>query len=63
VAREVMPNWERLWDDFVQEQLRCGSGSSGKHRIAEGDEDLVLWSKGKKKVDKGTKKGPKGGAK
>ena len=28
VAREVMPSWERLWDDFVQEQLRCSSGSS-----------------------------------
>jgi hypothetical protein len=22
VSREVMPTWERLWDDFVQEELR-----------------------------------------
>jgi hypothetical protein len=27
VAREVIPTWERLWDDFVQEELRCSSGS------------------------------------
>jgi hypothetical protein len=28
VFKEVMPNWERLWDDFVQDELRCTSGSS-----------------------------------
>ena len=28
VARENMPSWERLWDDFVQEELRVGSRSS-----------------------------------
>jgi hypothetical protein len=22
VAREVMPTWERMWDDFVQEEIR-----------------------------------------
>jgi hypothetical protein len=22
VARELMPTWERLWDDFVQEETR-----------------------------------------
>jgi hypothetical protein len=42
VAPEVMPTWERLWDDFVQEDLRCISGSSGQQRISEGDEDLAL---------------------
>jgi hypothetical protein len=25
VAREHMPSWERLWDDFVHEELRIGS--------------------------------------
>jgi hypothetical protein len=30
VAREVMPTWERLWDYFVHEELRCNSGSSGQ---------------------------------
>jgi hypothetical protein len=22
VAREIMPTWERMWDDFVQEETR-----------------------------------------
>jgi hypothetical protein len=58
-----MPTWERLWDDFVQEELRCSSGSSGQQRISEGDEDPALWTKGKKKVGKGARQGPKRGAK
>lgn len=28
VAKENMPSWERLWDDFVQEELRVGSTST-----------------------------------
>jgi len=28
VARESLPNWERLWDDFTQEELRLGSEST-----------------------------------
>jgi hypothetical protein len=63
VEREAMPSWERLWDDFVQEELRCSYGSSGQQRIVEGDEDLSLWSKGKKKVGKGARQSPKMGAK
>jgi hypothetical protein len=54
-----MPSWERILDDFVQEELRVGSGSTSQHRGGDGDEDLALLVKGKKK----TKKGPKGGAK
>ena len=48
-----MPNWERLWDDFVLEELRCNSGSSGQQHTPEGDEDLALWTKGKKKIGEG----------
>jgi hypothetical protein len=55
VAREVMPNWERLWDDFVQEELRSSSGYSRQQCITEDDEDLALWSKDKKKVGKGAR--------
>jgi hypothetical protein len=22
VSREVMPTWERIWDDFIQEEIR-----------------------------------------
>ena len=58
VARESMPSWERLWDDFVQEELRVGSISSIGHRG--GEEDTVAHAaKGKKK--KISKKGPKEG--
>jgi hypothetical protein len=63
VAREAMPSWERLWDDFVQEELRCSSGSSGQQHVAEGEEDLALWTKGKKKTGQGARQGPKRGAK
>jgi hypothetical protein len=37
VAREVIPSWERLWDDFVHEELRCISRSSGQQHITKGD--------------------------
>ena len=30
VAREVMPTWERMWDDFVQEEIRLASEASGQ---------------------------------
>jgi hypothetical protein len=29
VAREVMPTWERMWDDFVQEEIRLAAEASG----------------------------------
>ena len=60
VARENMPSWERLWDDFVQEELRVGLGSSSGQQG--GDEDIVaLAAEGKKK--KVNRKGPKEGHK
>jgi len=63
VAQELMPSWERLRDNFVQEEQRCSSGSSRQQCISEGDEDISLWTKGKKKFDKGARKGSKMGAK
>jgi hypothetical protein len=30
VAREVMPTWERMWDDFVQEETRLAAEASGQ---------------------------------
>jgi hypothetical protein len=63
VSREVMPTWERLWDDFVQEEMRCISEYLGQHQIPHGDEDLALWTKRKKKTDIGARQGPKGRAK
>jgi hypothetical protein len=29
VAREVMPTWERMWDDFMQEEIRLAAEASG----------------------------------
>jgi hypothetical protein len=63
VARELMPTWERLWDDFVQEEMRLTLETSGKQWTPQGDEDLAIWTKGKKKVDNGARQGPKFGAK
>jgi hypothetical protein len=43
--------------------MRLTSESSGQQQITQGDEDLALWTKGKKKTGRGARQGPKGGAK
>jgi hypothetical protein len=58
VAREKLPGWERLWDDFVQEETRRGyvhGSSSTSHE----EENVALATTSKKKF----RKGPKGGQK
>jgi hypothetical protein len=68
VSREVMPTWERMWDDFVQEEIRFAAEASGEQQkqqqqqTVSGNEDLSLWTKGKKKTDRGGRQGPKFGA-
>jgi hypothetical protein len=32
VAREVMPTWERMWDDFVQEEIRLAVEAFGQQQ-------------------------------
>jgi hypothetical protein len=32
VSREVMPTWERMWDDFVQEETRLVVEASGQKK-------------------------------
>jgi hypothetical protein len=32
VAREALPTWERMWDDFAQEEIRLASESSGQRQ-------------------------------
>ena len=59
VAREHMTSWERLWDDFVQEELRFFSRSTSQWCGGDDEGDPAQLEKGKKK----TKQGPKGGAK
>jgi len=53
VYREIIPTWEILWDDFVQEETRLISETSRHQKQLQGDEDITLWTKGKKKTDKG----------
>ena len=60
VARENMPSWERLWDDFVQEELRVDSTSSSTQHGGGDTDTVALAAKGKKKF---SKKGPKAGDK
>jgi hypothetical protein len=58
VAREKLPGWERLWDDFVQEETQRGyvhGSSSTGHE----EENVALATTSKKKF----RKGPKGGQK
>ena len=56
VAREKLPNWQRLWDDFVQEETCMGQGSGSSNSAPQivDEEALALTgkSKGKTKVKK-----------
>jgi hypothetical protein len=63
VAREALPTWERMWDDFAQEEIKLASETSGqrKQQSGQGGEDLALWAKGKKKAGWGGRQGPKTG--
>ena len=60
MARENLLDWQRLWDDFVQEETRMdqGSGSSSSAPQIVDEEALALTrkSKGKAKRKKGGKK-------
>jgi hypothetical protein len=55
VSKEAMPTWERMWDDFVQEETRLVAKASGQQQqqSGQGDEDLALSTKGKKKTGRG----------
>jgi hypothetical protein len=46
-----MPTWERMWDGFIQEEIVEASGQrqQQQQQIGQGEEDLALWTKGKKK--------------
>jgi hypothetical protein len=32
VSREVMPTWDRMWDDFIQEEIRLAVEASGQQQ-------------------------------
>jgi hypothetical protein len=58
VARENLPKWDHLWDDFIQEETRRGyvQGSSSN---GNDEENVALATKSKKKSKKGSKGGNK----
>jgi hypothetical protein len=58
VAREKLPNWEHLWDEFIQEEIQRGY-VHGNSSTGHDEENVALASNSKKKF----KKGPKGGNK
>jgi hypothetical protein len=52
VGREKMPTWERLWDDFTQEEIREGSQHGEQKNKSEAEDNLALATKGKGKSKK-----------
>jgi hypothetical protein len=52
VSRDKLPNWERLWDDFTQEELRLGTSQANQPKI-EDEKNLTLAGKGKTRAKNG----------
>jgi len=53
VGRENLPSWERLWDDFIQEENRRGYLQGSSSSVKEEEENVALsakWWKGKPKT-------------
>ena len=57
VAREHMPSWDCLWDDFIQKETQRGYVHGSTSHSKDEEENVALAAKGKKKK---FKKGPKG---
>ena len=58
VSREKFPSWDRLWDDFKQEEAHRGLVQGSSSNSKEDKDNVSLSAIGKK-----SKKGAKGGAK
>jgi hypothetical protein len=66
VAREVLPAWERMWDDFVQEEIRLASEVSGQrqqqqHRLVRVRRILLFGQRARRRLGRGGRQGPKTG--
>ena len=57
VARENLPSWDKIRDDFVQEETQRGLVQRSSSTNREDEENVALTAKGKKKFKKGPKKG------
>jgi hypothetical protein len=58
VSRENLPKWERLWDDFVQEETQRGY-VHGISSTSNDEENVALVSNNKNKFKKGPNRGNK----
>ena len=56
MARENLPTWDRMCDDFVQEETRRGLVDGSASTSREEEEDVALTTKAKKKNKKGEAK-------
>jgi hypothetical protein len=54
VGRENLPKWDRLWDDFVQEETHRGY-VHGSSSTGNDEENVALAANNKKKFKKGPK--------
>jgi hypothetical protein len=63
VSREHSPNWERLWDDFIQEEIREEALCSRQSKGEENEENVALFAKKKDKKAMGGEKSSHGGKK
>ena len=57
MAREDIPTWDRICDDFVQEEIQRGLLQGIASTSREDEENVALTAKGKKNFKKGPKKG------
>ena len=57
MARENLPSWDRVCDDFVQEKTQRGFLQCSGFTSRGDEEDVALTTKGKEKRKKGPKKG------
>ena len=57
VARENLPSWDKIWDDFVQEETQRGLMHGISSTSKKDEENVAFSAKGKKQFKKGPKKG------
>ena len=60
VSKENRPNWERLWDDFIQEETREEALCSRQLKGEENEENVALLAKKKDKKAIGGEKSSHG---
>ena len=58
VARENMPTWDHIWDDFIQEETQRIYVHDSLSNIKEEEKNVAMSTKGNN-----SRKGPKGGDK